>query len=1103
MSLGIEFFNKLKPEIVWEPIVEWVKGRGSYKRFAWKGLKLTNGVKGGVPLFFIYVDIDETNGTSISLFLNARRDPRGNFKEIIEKKHIANKEESVSTVPEFLLEKYGLDIGEDKVFESYFHSDHSPVEISNTTKKFGESIEKVASKKFVNKDSLQAIEANIYKIVFYSKISNGFRAGYQIYEMGVDIKTNKSSLLSDIRNEIYQTYGKAENELVTRVSELHSDGFVEVSGWENLKSSLQTQWLTKQLDSESYNNCDIVKNKVDVMEALYKEKTLEEIIKTRKRTKLAGNLKNKHHAQSEWYAGATPDPKKIEQYLGGAGVDASQIKSVFVGVDDAVNLVNRFDSSLLASIGFIFNFSNQGAYGVYLPALDDKIKREKIKSVLKQEGCKIDEKPDGSFRAYGEEKAPEEIQKEIDTMDAKLNQEGGHVFGINMNRVLMASKADANAMNMTNQEDVNDIVMLHLGATIAHEAVHAKGSTSEGPSEQVEQAFFSFALPIINQKRLDKHKTSGNTNEFAPLIITPYRRGASKGWYKKAQNAFPIGAQFSTNTPEAYKHFSTFNNGLMFGDMGKAPIESMLEGKRDLVDVPMRDFPLEKKINLVNANLPAIQVDKEDFIMEVLLEKDRKEYQGYSLTEKLLEDRRPKPIILPKTASSNSMKKYATLFGWMNNLDLLYRERVQATTPGQDFEDDGLLTMDWKAIRKLPRYNYDGQMYRYVEPRFQAQLWDKMIAERPSSFINPARRFAQTKNVDVSAIVNILDVIANGIFLKKIMGTRLICSEDILPFVKKFFKNNEEIKVIEFEATQFQEYKDVVPVWICNNSIPLTKMKCAEEYVRKKDTSEASKNIFDYITGKSLFLKKEIISDILAMAKNICTEYQIKDIFVVGGFPRSIAMKESWDNVHDLDFASAWPSQCIKFGGMLADALKVKDTQLFHRTMTLSWEWMGVKCDFKGNFSTVDVRNLLRKNNIKTTSLNLDIYGRDFTINMLIYDINKKVAYDVCKQSVEDIKRKTIRTYFPETDRIVKNNPIIILRAIKYMIRYDFIPEHELSMSMKHYKDLLFDGKYSKERIGIGFLELIAENKEKLKQVLDEYELTEKCKEYIKYANAN
>jgi len=1111
MSLDINFFNKLKSEIIWEPIIEWVSGRGLYKHFAWKGLKLTNGIKGGVPFFFIYVDIDENNITSVSLYVNKKRDPKGKDMELIEKKSIGNKKDAINTIPKLLLEKYGLNIGGDKVFESYFYPNQFPLNISATPKTSSEAIEKVESKKFVNKDSLKAIESNIYKIVFYSKISKSFVPGYQIYTMGVDIQTNKTIPLSDTRNEIYQTYGKAESELTAKAYELHSDGFVEVSEWDNLKSALQTKWMAKELNMETYDNCDNVEDIVGGMETSYKKKTLEEMIEMRNKTKATSNtnssFKIRHHSQSEWYAGTTPDPKKIEQYLGGPNVDASQIKSVFIGVDDAVSLVNRFDSSLLSSIGFIFNFSNQGAYGVYLPVLDDKIKREKIKSVLRQEGCKIEEKPDSSFVAYNESKSPEEIQKEIDTMDTKLNQEGGHVFGINMNKVLMASKADANAMNLTNQEDINDIITLHLGATIAHEAVHAKGNASEGPSEQAEQAFFSFALPIINQKRLDKHKSSGNTNEFTPLIITPYRRSASKGWYKTAQNAFPTGAQFGANMPEAYKQFSTFNNGLMFGDMGKAPIESMLEEKRDYPDSPTREFPLEKKISLVNAKLPAIKVDKEDFIMEVLLEKDRKEYQGYSSTEKLLEDRRPKPIILPKTASNN-MKKFATLFGWMSNLDLPMRERI---IPGN--ESDDFLAFDWdesdssgdsnlSSVKKLPRYNYDGQMYYYVEPRFQAELWDQMISARPTSFINPARRFAQKKDPNYDVILNVLNIIESKIKTNKVRGTRLVCSEDVFPFIVKFFRDDEDVKVESIKKTKFDKHDDALIVWICRYSIPKSKIESAEGCASGVDKSKEAKDIFDFLMGDDSF-KKDIIKTILSMAKNICQQYKIEDVFVVGGFPRSIAMKETWNNIHDLDFASAWPNQCIKLGGMLADTLKVEDTQLFHRTMTLSWEWMGIKCDFKGHFSPIETRDLLRKHNIKSTPLNIDIYGRDFTINMLIYDVNKEVIYDVCKQSVEDIKRKTIRTYFSDVENIVKNNPIIILRAMKYMIRYGFVPELELDKAMRSNKDLLFNGNYSKERIGIGFLELIAEDKEKANKTMDEYGLTEKCREYIKYANSN
>ena len=1110
MKFDINFFNNLKPELLWVPVIEWVRGRDSYRHFAWRGLIIINGQPSGVPLFFLYVNVNEVdNATSVSLYVNFLRDPVGKGQKLIETQLIGNKDAAIEVLPKILMDKYGIDIGKSDVFWGYFKSELPPIDVSGTKEQpqtTSEDVGKIESKKLLNKKNLLAAVINLYRIRFYSKISKDFINGYQIYEIVLNFKTEEVLPKRNIKSQVFPTYDRCEKEVEFKMSELKNNGFVDVPAWADM-----TTWDLKTMAPVKFY-AEKVKSTVDAMENMYKQKTLEEIIQLRKKMlgkddneiETSGSiLKNKRYSQSEWYAGDTPNPKKIEQYLGSPNVDATQIKSVFIGVDDAVNLVNKFDSSLLLNVGFIFNFSNQGAYGVYLPALDDKIKREKIKSALKQNGCKIDEKPDGSFIAYSETKTPDEIQKEIDTMDGKLKQEGGHVFGINMNKVLMASKADSNAMNLTNQEDINDIITLHLGATIAHEAVHAKGSTSEGPSEQIEQAFFSWSLPIINQKRLERHKSSGNTNEFSPLVITPYRRGASRGWYKKAQSSFPTGAQFSANTPEAYKHFSGFDYGLMFGNLAKGAIESKLEGKRESPGAPMRDFPIEKKISLMNEKIPAIRVDKEDFITEVLLEKDRKEFEGYSLTEKLLENRRPKPIILPKISSNKGMKKLATLFGWMSNLDLPMRERI---IPGE--ESDDFLNFDWKKMKELPRYNYDGQAYVYVEPRFEPELWDQMIVNRPTSFINPARRFAQKKDLKDSQdpnykiILNVLNVIENNIKIKKIMGTRLVCSEDVLPFIIKFYKHEKNIKVLSIKKDKFDKHDHVSTVWIYRSSIPENKVKLAEDYVSGVNKSKEAKDIFDFLMGSNL-LKKNIIKTILNMAKNVCEQYKIEDVFVVGGFPRSIAMKESWNDVHDLDFAAAWPDQCVKLGGMLADALNVKNTELFHRTMTLSWEWMGLKCDFKGNFNPVKPRNLLRQHNIKTTPLNMDIYGRDFTINMLVYDINKRIIYDVCKQSMEDIKRKTIRTYFPETENIIKMNPMIILRTMKYMIRYGFAPDSELDRTMRNNKELLFNGTYSQERIGLGFLELLNENAKKARKVIEEYGLTEKCVEYIKYANAN
>jgi len=71
------------------------------------------------------------------------------------------------------------------------------------------------------------------------------------------------------------------------------------------------------------------------------------------------------------------------------------------------------------------------------------------------------------------------------------------------------------------------------------------------------------------------------------------------------------------------------------------------------------------------------------------------------------------------------------------------------------------------------------------------------------------------------------------------------------------------------------------------------------------------------------------------------------------------------------------------------------------------------------------------------------------------------------------------------------------------MIRYGFAPDSELDRTMRNNKELLFNGTYSQERIGLGFLELLNENAKKARKVIEEYGLTEKCVEYIKYANAN
>jgi tRNA nucleotidyltransferase/poly(A) polymerase len=56
-------------------------------------------------------------------------------------------------------------------------------------------------------------------------------------------------------------------------------------------------------------------------------------------------------------------------------------------------------------------------------------------------------------------------------------------------------------------------------------------------------------------------------------------------------------------------------------------------------------------------------------------------------------------------------------------------------------------------------------------------------------------------------------------------------------------------------------------------------------------------------------------------------------------------------------------------------------------------------------------------------------------MNMLIYDIVEDRVFDVCGSSVNDIEHKVIRTFF-DPDFICSQNPLVILRALKYSIKY-------------------------------------------------------------------
>lgn len=244
------------------------------------------------------------------------------------------------------------------------------------------------------------------------------------------------------------------------------------------------------------------------------------------------------------------------------------------------------------------------------------------------------------------------------------------------------------------------------------------------------------------------------------------------------------------------------------------------------------------------------------------------------------------------------------------------------------------------------------------------------------------------------------------------------------------------------------------------------------------------------LTGNSMPTEAKL-KRIVGTVGKIANSYGMRNSYVVGGYPRAVILGVVKEDTHDLDFASAWPGEATKLGSMAASELTGKLPEIYHRTGTIKFEYEGVDLEFQGVLGSTSellpVREQLDKYGIVLSPLNLNIYSRDFTINTLIQDIITKEMYDVTGFGTKDIFHGIIRTPI-DPDVTIPINPMIILRAIRFALRYDFSIERKLSSAMRRYSDLVFN-KYTPERLQIEVLKMLKQDYDGTMQMLQEYDM--------------
>jgi len=774
-----------------------------------------------------------------------------------------------------------------------------------------------------------------------------------------------------------------------------------------------------------------------------------------------------------YYSGEAPEYQG--SYIGSPSVDISSLSSQFGDAQKSVDLVNRFDSSLLKNIVYMFNFAKSGVYGVYVPALDREVKTKELEKRLRSMGYDIVEE-DGMLRAYPtkEEKDQATIEKEIQMVYNDLESKGGSVLGLNI--VDTRREMEGSFENLKegvsperHNELRNDLMIAHMAATMAHEATHAHGAEDEGAPTQVETALLNSAVREIAQKFQIEGELS-------------LKRGSNDNWYKLAQHPFypPAGSDLQG------RHGNWDGNlqgqadfGMMAQQFQNRAIEEML-GRQFQSPLPYDLSPEHDsyELQLRKYTRDDWSLDPHLIYEELLREGHVNDGSDYKTIEELLEDSRPKPLMMPIKEASSRMMKHATVFGWYNNLEI----SDGSTIPGMgdrvmawDDRDESFAEYEgW--IKAQPRYNpsYDvkGFYYRWIEPRFRPETWDSYT--RDYSNTHPAKRFASSG--DLGFIVDTLRKIRSNILNGELKATRFICSEDMVTVVGKSMCDCD-IDIDIFALGEMDD-EEVFSCWI-HKGVGSQKIEAVERSIQNND--EHLREIMDKVLGCKPTLS-EAVSQIMNEAKKIAKEYELNNVYSIGAYAREISLGDSTPEVEDLEFTSDTPADCFKFGYMIAENLGVTPEFDTNRKCLL-FIYKGVRAFFNGGKRIGSVERWMNKADIDTSSNIIhDVCNKDFTLNAKAYSPAAGVVTSLFGS--DDRSIKTIL----KADDIVSFNPFIILRAIYLSVRHGLPIDSSLEEAIEKYAPVLVE-KYPVEMLQFAKVKIENLGEEEAKAIFKKYEL--------------
>jgi tRNA nucleotidyltransferase/poly(A) polymerase len=180
------------------------------------------------------------------------------------------------------------------------------------------------------------------------------------------------------------------------------------------------------------------------------------------------------------------------------------------------------------------------------------------------------------------------------------------------------------------------------------------------------------------------------------------------------------------------------------------------------------------------------------------------------------------------------------------------------------------------------------------------------------------------------------------------------------------------------------------------------------------------------------------LKDLLNIMQNIAKEKLISPPMICGGTPRDKLLGRL-DIVSDLDITTG--DKTVSYLAKELSIILSKKYNIITKTMDdgHSSIFIGnLKLDFSSNFNIPNIDKILYNIGIKDpTSMQKELYSRDFTCNALLMSLDLKNIYDILGRGIEDIKNKKISTCLdPSITLTVNKNRVI--RSIYLSAKLDF-----------------------------------------------------------------